>query len=37
MNTTIIDYEISNDEFGILLKGKCKKCGNYVVRLVEDN
>ena len=37
MNTTIVDYEISNDEFGILLKGKCKKCGNYVARLVEDD
>jgi len=36
MNTTIVDYEISYDKFGILLKGKCQKCGNNVARLVED-
>ena len=34
--TTIVDYEITNDEFGILLKGKCYKCGNNVARFVED-
>lgn len=37
ITTTIIDYEIESDKFGVLLKGKCKKCGNDVVRLVEDN
>ena len=34
--TTIIDYSMNNDRFGILLKGKCKKCGNKVTRLIED-
>ncbi|RMD01107.1 hypothetical protein D9O40_09065 [Clostridium autoethanogenum] len=34
--TTIVEYTINNDKFGILLKGKCKKCGNDVRRLVED-
>jgi len=34
--TTIVDYALHNDRFGIVLKGKCKKCGKDVVRLVED-
>lgn len=34
--TTIVEYTINDDKFGILLKGKCKKCGNDVRRLVED-
>lgn len=34
--TTIIDYTLHNDKFGVLLKGKCKKCGKEVARLVED-
>ena len=34
--TTIVDYSMQNDKFGILLKGKCKKCGRDVGRLVED-
>ena len=34
--TTIVDYSIHNDKFGVLLKGKCKKCGNNVARLVEN-
>lgn len=34
--TTIVEYSIHNDKFGILLKGKCKKCGKPVARLVED-
>lgn len=34
--TTIIDYSLHNDKFGVLLKGKCKKCGGDVARLVED-
>jgi len=33
--TTIVEYSIYNDKFGILLKGKCKKCKEPVVRLVE--
>lgn len=33
--TTMIDYSIANDECGIILDGKCKKCGKNVARLVE--
>lgn len=34
--TTIIDFDIKNDEFGIVLEGKCKKCGNEVARFIEN-
>lgn len=34
--TTIVDYTLHDDDLGILLKGKCKKCGKDVARLVED-
>ncbi len=34
--TTIVDYSIHDDPHGVLLKGKCKKCGKDVARLVED-
>ena len=34
--TTIVDYKIYPDKFGIVLKGKCKKCGNKVTRMVEN-
>lgn len=34
--TKIVDYTIQSEEFGILLKGKCAKCGQEVARLVED-
>ncbi|MFC4025237.1 hypothetical protein ACFOUV_15685 [Oceanobacillus longus] len=34
--TTIVDYTLHNNEYGVLLKGKCKKCGGDVARLVED-
>lgn len=34
--TTIVEYTFSDDKFGILVIGKCKKCGNDVRRLVED-
>lgn len=35
--TTIIKYSLQDDGiFGVLLKGKCKKCGRNVARLVED-
>jgi len=36
-STTIIDFIIKNHKYGILLEGKCKKCGTKVVRVVEDN
>lgn len=34
--TTIVDYGIHNDRFGVLLKGYCNKCGDSVARLVEN-
>jgi ribosomal protein S27AE len=34
--TTIVDYTMHDDKFGILLKGKCKKCGKDVARLIEN-
>jgi len=34
--TTIVKYTLHNDKFGIVLKGKCKKCGHNVARVVED-
>jgi NADH pyrophosphatase NudC (nudix superfamily) len=34
--TTIVQYTVHNDKAGIVLKGKCKKCGYDVARFVED-
>jgi transcription elongation factor Elf1 len=34
--TTIVKYTLHDNKYGILLKGKCKKCGKDVARLVED-
>lgn len=34
--TTIVEYTFHDNKFDILLKGKCKKCGKDVARLVED-
>lgn len=34
--TTIVKYTLHDNKDGILLKGKCKKCGRDVARLVED-
>jgi len=34
--TTIVKYTLHDDKFGVLLRGKCKKCGKDVARLVED-
>ena len=33
--TTIVNYTIHDDKFGVLLSGKCKKCGKEVARLIE--
>jgi hypothetical protein len=33
--TTIVDYTVEEDEFGLILKGKCKKCGEPVARVIE--
>ena len=35
-DTTIVDFTMHDDENGIILKGKCKKCGGDVARLIED-
>lgn len=34
--TTIVEYSILDDKYGILLKGKCRKCGADVARLIEE-
>lgn len=34
--TTIVDYTFNDDKLGILLIGKCKKCGDDVSRFVEN-
>lgn len=34
--TTIVEYSMHIDKSSILLKGKCKKCGGQVARLIED-
>ena len=33
--TTIVEYSMYDDKFGVLLKGKCKMCGGDVARLIE--
>jgi len=35
--TTIVDYEITMEKVGIVLRGKCKRCGKEVTRVVEDD
>ncbi len=34
--TTIVDYGIQNDRFGVVLNGYCQKCGDRVARMIED-
>lgn len=34
--TTIVDYSLHDDQLGIVLRGKCKKCGKAVARVVES-
>jgi hypothetical protein len=34
--TTITQYTLNDNKLGVLLKGKCKKCGNNVARVVEE-
>lgn len=33
---TIESFTIEDDQFGIVLKGKCQKCGREVARVVES-
>lgn len=35
--TTIVDYEVTMAKAGIVLRGKCKKCGKDVSRVVEED
>jgi len=35
-STTIIDYDICSDKYGIVLRGKCNKCGGSVARVIEN-
>lgn len=32
---TIVDYFIDEDERSLTIQGRCKNCGNAVVRIVE--
>lgn len=32
---TIVKYTIEDNELGLVLKGKCKSCGNNVARVIE--
>ncbi|RSL33980.1 hypothetical protein D7Z54_07650 [Salibacterium salarium] len=34
--TTIVHYDICEEDMGIVLKGKCKTCGGDVARFIED-
>ncbi len=34
--TSIYDYAVINDKYGIVLQGRCAKCGSSVARCVED-
>ena len=34
--TTITDFSIIEDKYGIILKGKCAKCGHEVARVIEN-
>lgn len=34
--TTIVDYTIQSENFGIILKGICETCGKQVARVVEN-
>ncbi|MBB6454611.1 hypothetical protein HNQ94_003100 [Salirhabdus euzebyi] len=33
--TTIVDYHVESIDFNIVLKGKCKKCGKDVARMID--
>ncbi len=34
--TTITAFIVEEHNFGIVLKGKCKNCGNNVARVIEE-
>ena len=34
--TTVVDYSLHDEEHGLILKGKCKQCGENIARLIED-
>ena len=35
--TTIVDYTMTDEKHGIVIEGKCKKCGKTVCRVVEND
>lgn len=35
--TTISDYSVTMDRYGILLTGECAKCGQPVARFLEED
>lgn len=36
MVTTITDYTVRSERYGLLLKGKCQTCSKEIARVVED-
>lgn len=34
--TTIVEFTMHDNKFGIILEGKCGKCGRDVARVVEN-
>lgn len=35
--TEIVAFIVEDHEFGVVLKGKCKKCGHGVARVIEED
>ena len=35
--TTIVDYTMSDEKHGIVIRGKCKKCGKDIARVVDKD
>ena len=34
---TVVDYDMTNEDFGIVIRGKCKTCGGKVARVLEED
>ena len=34
---TIVDYTMTNEDYGVVLRGKCKTCGGMVARVLEED
>jgi hypothetical protein len=35
--TTIVDYTMSDEKHRIVIRGKCKKCGKDIARVVDND